>query len=422
MARFNRVIPLTALATLVSLQAGAAGYQVGEHSASGLGRAFAGEAAIADNAAVMARNPAAMTRFNRVAISGALTVVDPDIDVEYGGSTAGKQQTAKDVAPVAFVPAAYMLVPVRPDLVMGLALFSSYGVTTEYPSDFAVGSSAGKTSLTTFNINPNLAYKINDHLSIGGGVSMIYGVAELVRYQGDLYGAMGGSSYDDKLVDMDGSGHGYSWNAGALIEINENNRFGLSYRSQADIDLSGDFTDHVGSVISGTGSSQGELSIVLPATAEFSGYHGFGDLAVHYSVLWTQWSKFTELRATGDGCSPGFDNETNLCLLKEEHYEDNMRYAVGATYTINSALAIRAGAALDEQAGKATLSIPDSDRIWYSMGLTYSHSKQLSVDLGFTYLTGKSGEFSEKDAMKDEKSFKSSGGAILSAAQINYLF
>ncbi len=79
MARFNRVIPLTALATLVSLQAGAAGYQVGEHSASGLGRAFAGEAAIADNAAVMARNPAAMTRFNRVAISGALTVVDPEV-------------------------------------------------------------------------------------------------------------------------------------------------------------------------------------------------------------------------------------------------------------------------------------------------------------------------------------------------------
>ncbi len=422
MLRKNNFMPLTLLATLVSLQVGAAGYQVGEHSASGLGRAFAGEAAIADNAAVMARNPAAMTRFDTTAISGALTAIDPNIDVEYLASTPEKRQTAEDVAPLALVPAAYMLMPINNDLVVGLAMFSSYGVTTDYSSDFAVGSAAGKTSLTTFNINPNLAYKVNEHISVGGGISYIYSMAELARYQGDLHGAMGGSSYSDNLVDMDGDGHGYSWNAGALIEIDENNRLGFSYRSQADIDLSGDFTDHVGSVISGTGSSQGDLSIVLPATAEFSGYHAFGDLALHYSVLWTQWSEFTELRATGEGCSPGFDNVPNLCLLKEEHYEDNLRYALGATYKINRSLTVRAGAAFDEQAGQATLSIPDTDRIWYSAGLTYQLDRHLSVDLGFSYLTGKEIEFTEKDAMKDEKSFKSSGGAILSAAQINYLF
>ena len=48
----------------------AAGFQLAEQSATGMGRAFAGEAAIADNASVLARNAAAMTRFERTAFSG----------------------------------------------------------------------------------------------------------------------------------------------------------------------------------------------------------------------------------------------------------------------------------------------------------------------------------------------------------------
>ena len=58
---------LLAAAVLSSLQANAAGFQVAETSASGLGRAFSGEAAVADNASVLARNPAALTRFKLAA-------------------------------------------------------------------------------------------------------------------------------------------------------------------------------------------------------------------------------------------------------------------------------------------------------------------------------------------------------------------
>lgn len=409
----SKKITLTAVAVaaaLMSINANAAGYQVNEHSASGLGRAFAGEAAIADNASVLARNPAAMTLFDTAQLSTALSVVDPSIDVEdesFG-------QTAKDIAPLALVPAAYYIHPINDQFAVGLALFSSYGVATEYPADFNAGSTAGETSLITVNFNPNIAYRINDQFSIGGGVSLVYGDAELQRFYGTL--ANIGGSPSDNTVKMAGDTFGWGWNIGALYEINDNHRFGLSYRSQVDLDFEGDFTDYTGT-ITGTprNTVPGALDVVLPAIAEFSGYHALNNQwAVHYGVQWIQYSKFEELRATSDQCNPGYDGMAGVCILKDEDYDDNFRYSIGATYTLNPEWTLRAGFAFDEQAGRSTLSIPDTDRYWYSAGLTYSFSKNTSFDFGFTYLDGKDTTFEE-----DGSTFTSTGGAFISAAQIN---
>ncbi|MGF1757389.1 outer membrane protein transport protein [Photobacterium sagamiensis] len=407
--------PVLAVAVAItSLNASGAGFQVSEHSASGLGRAFAGEAAIADNAAVLARNPAAMTLFKTAELSGGLSIVDPTVDVDDNT----KDQSAKDVAPMGFIPAAYYIHPINDRWAVGLALFSNYGVATEYPADFNAGSSAGETSLTTINLNPNIAYRINDQFSIGGGVSLVYGDAELERYYGSL-GPLFGKAASDETIKMEGDTVEWGWNIAALYEVNENHRFGLSYRSQVDLDFEGDFTDYSGG-ITGTPNNvvTGKLPVVLPAIAEFSGYHALNNQwAVHYSVQWTQYSKFEELRATSDECNPGYDGEADVCLMKDEDYDDQFRWALGATYILNPEWTLRAGFALDEQAGKATLSIPDTDRYWYSAGATYTYNPNMSFDLGFTYLRGKEITFEE-----DGSSFTSTSDALISAAQINYKF
>lgn len=406
--------PVLAIAVaMTSLNASGAGFQVSEHSASGLGRAFAGEAAIADNAAVLARNPAAMTLFKTAELSGGLSIVDPRVDVDdinFG-------QSAKDVAPMGFVPAGYYIHPLNERLAVGLALFSNYGVATEYPDKFNAGSTAGKTSLMTVNLNPNIAYRINDQFSIGGGLSLVYGDAELKRHYG-LLGLVGKDSSDD-TIKMEGDTYDWSWNIAALFEVNDNHRFGLSYRSQVDLDFEGDFTDYTGK-ITGTPNTvvTGNLPVVLPAIAEFSGYHALNNQwAVHYSVQWTQYSKFEELRATSDQCNPGYEGEAGVCLMKDEDYDDNFRWALGATYTLNPEWVLRAGFALDEQAGRSTLSIPDTDRYWYSAGATYAYSQNMSFDFGFTYLRGKEINFEE-----DDSSFTSTSDAFITAAQINYKF
>ncbi|GAB3519899.1 outer membrane protein transport protein [Photobacterium alginatilyticum] len=414
----SRKITLTAVAVtaaLISVNVNAAGFQVNEHSASGLGRAFSGEAAVADNASVLARNPAAMTLFKTAEFSGAISIVDPDIDVEDNDFG----QTAKDVAPLGIVPAGYYIHPINDRFAVGLALFSNYGVATEYPADFNAGSSAGETSLITLNFNPNIAYRINEHFSIGAGVSLVYGDAELTRFLGSMATAVDGGKPSDQSIKMEGDTTGWGWNVGALYEINDDHRFGLSYRSQVDLDFDGDFTDYLG-VITGTPNNTvpGSLSVVLPAIAEFSGYHALNSQwAVHYGIQWIQYSKFEELRGTGDQCTPGYNGQAGVCLLKDEDYDDNSRYSIGATYILNPTWTLRAGFAFDEQAGKSTLSIPDTDRYWYSAGATYTYSPKMTFDVGLTYLDGKEATFTE-----DGSSFTSTGGAIISAAQINYKF
>lgn len=394
-------------AAFMSLNVNAAGYQVNEHSASGLGRAFSGETAVADNAAVLSRNPAAMMMFDRMEFSGAISYIDPQVDIE----AQGVGQTAKDVAPSAIVPAGYFIQPINDKFAWGLALFTSYGFATDYPKDFHFGTDAGKTDLLTLNLNPNIAYRINENFSIGGGVSLVYADAELNRQ----FGGLNPSNPSADLLNLQGDTWEWGWNIGAMWELNENNRFGFSYRSEVELNFEGDFTDYTGSIITDGKPGDtvpGKLAVITPAIAEIGGFHQLNNQwAIHYGIQWTQWSKFEELRATSDQCNDG------VCLLKEESFDDNFRYSIGATYTLNPEWTLRTGFAYDEQAGEATLSIPDTDRYWYSAGFTYAYSKDLSFDVGLTYLYGASSEFVESG-----ETFSAENDAFLSSAQFNYRF
>jgi len=409
---------LVSLSVLVACNSLAAGFQVAEHSASGLGRSFSGEGAVADNASVLARNPAAMTLFDKAQFSGAVSIVDPEVNVTQTKINDNDfNQRSSDVAPLQIVPAAYYISPINDKWAWGIGMFTTYGVATDYPDDIYAGDLAGDTSLVSVNLNPNIAYRINESFSVGAGVNFVYAEAELNRHKGSL--PVGGSA-SDKLISMTGETFGFGWNVGALYEFNQNNRFGFGYRSSVNLDFDdGEFTDYVGLKMANgqPGKTTGRLEIELPDIIELSAFHQLNDSwAVHYGWQMTKWSKFEELKATSPDC------KNNECFLKTEHYDDNQRWSIGTTYTLNNDWTLRAGLAYDEQAGKATLSIPDSDRYWYSAGLTYSVSENMTVDAAFALVQSKSGSFTETDAAGDKLTFDAEGVAYLSAIQLNYAF
>ncbi|MBL1418080.1 MAG: outer membrane protein transport protein, partial [Moritella sp.] len=333
MSKIKKTTLATAL-LLVTAQSSAAGFQVSEHSASGLGRAFAGEAAVADNASVLARNPAAMSRFDKAEISVVGSYIAPTADIKGVNDPTPYNDASRldsnDVINDAFVPAFYYVQPINSKVAIGLAMFSGYGMVSEHEDDYAVGAGAGTTDLLTFNINPSVSFKATDELSLGLGLSAVYAKATLERNLGDLSSTLGGSA-DSQLFLLEGDAWGYGWNVGALYEFSENNRIGLAYRSQVDIEFEGDFTG----VTSGGNKIQTTLEIPLPATVEISGYHKVTPkIALTYSALWTQWSKFTELEANSSECT--VTATPTECFKKEEHYDDNIRYAVGAEYYVGN--------------------------------------------------------------------------------------
>ncbi|MGY3931859.1 long-chain fatty acid transport protein 1 [Aeromonas encheleia] len=417
---------IAAAVTLASTQTFAAAFQLNEHSASGLGRAYAGEAAIADNASVLSRNPAAMTTFDKMALSVSGTYIKPDVEVE--GKIAGAIPASEsDIAPDAFVPATYFIQPINDQWAWGLGLFSNYGLATEYSKNNLAGPIAGDTELLTFNINPNVAYRINSNFSIGAGLNAVYAQAELNRYAGVLASLpplnnVPGIGRDTNVSHMKGDTWGFGWNVGTLYEINENNRLALTYRSQVDLSFDGDFKG----LASGFQTVDGNLKLDLPAQAEFAGYHRLNQqFAVHYSVNWTDWSAFQELKATSNSCN---DGTAGQCLNKPEKFKDSMRYALGGTWYINPAWEARIGFAYDNSPVEPeyrSLSIPDSDRVWYSAGATYHIDQDMSIDFGMAYLDGKEVDVNEKLSESNELlrwKGTSHGNAFLASAQFNMKF
>lgn len=404
---------LLTISILFACHANAAGFQVAEHSASGLGRAFSGEGAVADNASVLARNPAAMTLFEKAQFSGALSIVDPEVNVY--DKTHGEQ--SDDVAPLQLVPAAYYISPINEQWAWGIGMFTNYGVATDYPNDISAGDMAGDTALVSVGINPNIAYRVNEALSLGAGVNVVYAHAELTRHKGSLAPLFGSTNKAENLIGMTGSAFGYGWNLGALYELSEKTRFGFGYRSKVDLDFDdGEFSSY-DSGIATAAKVDGRLQISLPAIMEISAYHELNDQwAMHLGWQQTDWSTFTELKATSPDCKDG------VCFYKAEKYQDNNRYSIGASYQINPSWTVRVGFAFDEQAGKTTLSIPDSDRFWYSAGLTYQMRDNLTLDAGFALVKSRSGSFTETNAASQVIEFDTDGAAYISAVQINYTF
>ncbi|WP_394211398.1 outer membrane protein transport protein [Enterovibrio calviensis] len=393
--------------------ANAAGYQIAFDSVSGLGRAYAGEAAIGDSAAAMGRNPALMALFKQAEISGAMIYFDADIDVT-GSSDA---LSSDDTVPSQFVPSTYYVQPLNEQLAFGLGFYSNYGLGTDLKNDFAAGDIGGDTSLLSVNLNPSISYRINPMFSVGAGVSLIYATGEVNRH----YGAANPVSPSSKILSWEADDWALGWNLGALVELDENNRFGLAYRAGVDLELGGDFTDHTPGLVAipGGGSVDSQSDVPLPATVEFSGFHQLNHtFAVHYSALWTQWSDYTEFKATGTGCSV----TGGTCFNKPETYDDSWRWSLGATYQLNQAIKLRAGVALDEKAGTTTLSIPDQDAFWYAAGLNYQHSTEWSFDLGLAYMDRSNESYTETSLFVGEQDYQTKGYLVILGAQANYRF
>lgn len=390
----TRLFKKTLVAVTVALaaqQACAAGFQINAQSATGLGRAFAGDAVIADNASVMARNAAAMSLFDKPALSLGFEVISTDIKVKnatYTNSIGQKSDADyNDAGTTSVAPNIHFIMPVNDKFAWGIDAYSNFGTRTQFSSSYAGGEYGGETEILSMNFGLAGSYRLDAHWSVGAGLDLIYGQGTLKRsFSNSLYPgpvvdqktgmlkAMNGS----RVVDVDkADGWGLGFNVGTVYELDSNNRFGLSYHYSPEI------TAKDGST---------EVKLPLPDMAEFSGYHRIDGtpFAVHYSIQYIGWSKFDKIKLKNAG------------IIDEKSYEwkDGWHYAIGGTYYLNNDWTLRAGYMYDTSAQDevTSISVPDSDRQWFSAGFTYRLDQQSDIDFGFTYLMGKDVDVKESSS------------------------
>lgn len=396
----------------------AAGFQLAEYSATGLGRAYAGEAAMADNAGAQWRNPAMLTYLEGTQVSVGAIYVDPNIDIE-GTSGTNTPANSEDFAHSAVIPNFYVSHKYSEKLAIGFAAGTNYGMETDLGTDFAGANHGNEASVISMELNFNAAYQVLESVSVGGGIR--YVMAE------GSFGATatGTLPVGTTLKYMEGDDTAWGWQVGTAWQINESHRLGFTYKSEVDLTLEGHAKGFAFNMANPNAHKPGSMDLALPATAEIASFHQLTDkVAVHASVNWTDWSSFKELVAD----FPGEPSD----LIKEENWEDNYRFAIGTTYQMTPKLALRSGIAYDTSAVSEehrTATIPETDRTWLSIGAGYQWSEQLTLDAGFTYILAKDAKMHESDpgfggADMFGGSFEGevSGSIWLVGVQANYRF
>ena len=354
----------------------ASGFQLMDHSASGLGVAFAGMAAAAQDASTAYWNPAAMSQLPGVQAAAALIYIAPKTEFKDSGlSVPGSARLGDggDGGENAWVPAAYVTWMLSPQWSVGLAVNVPYGLETKWDTPWAGQLFAVKSQIETLNLNPSLSFKVNDMLSLGAGFSY-------ERIKATLTSAVGVSppGFPTPIAKIEGDDWELGWNIGALVDFRQGTRLGLTYRSTIDYTLAGQFT------VPGMRLPV-NADVKVPDTFSVALSHQFTpDTRVLADWTWTGWDSIQDLpivyALTG--------TEINNTELK---FEDSWRAGLGVEHQLNPSWLLRGGVAYDHtpvQDAYRTPRLPDEDRTWLAFGVRYQPERNSAwwVDVSYSHI------------------------------------
>lgn len=394
-----RLIPAL-LGVVFSGAAGAAGFQLLEQNASGIGNAYAGSAAVAENASTIFYNPAGMTQLQAREFSGGLTAVRPSFKFSDSGSSANTVSPAfvgpasnvvsgngGDGGSWGAIPNAYLSWALNKDWYVGLGIGAPFGLTTDYDQGWVGGAQSLKFEIKTLNVNPSVAWRVNDTISLGFGVNWQKLDAEYLRQVGTADYALAGFPLASSTAKLKLSDDTWGWNAGALFNISPATKVGMSYRSTMKYTATGDITVSSTSAALRAQSSDAKAEIKLPDTFVVSGTHKLNDtIELLGDISWTGWSSIPKVDIVRtSGASSG---QTAQTLLTD--FRDTWRVAIGANYRMSDAFKLKMGLAYDQTPVKGAdtrlVSLPDNNRTWFSLGGQWKPNKETTLDVGAAYL------------------------------------
>jgi long-chain fatty acid transport protein len=352
-------------------EASAGGFAVREESAYGQGSSFAGMAA-GGALSSMFWNPATMTQQSGVNVEFVATGVLPYSSNKPGaGSALGFLGGTGDTGDNAFVPAGYASWQLNPSVWLGLSLNAPFGLSVSFPDLWAGRNYAGDSSLRTYNATPSLAVKVNEWLSVGVGVQIMYGKADLDTGLLPVAGSH---------ANVSGNGWAYGFTAGITATPTPTTKIGLGWRSALDLDVDGTLT--VIPVVAATTALPVSTKVRLPDIVTLGIRQQLNPAwTVMGTVEWSNWSRIgTSNITTAAG---------GVATTLPFQYSDGWFFSAGAEYAWSPQLTLRGGLGYEVSPitdRVRTPRLPDNDRIWTSIGMSYKVTTNFTLDLGYSHL------------------------------------
>jgi long-chain fatty acid transport protein len=354
----------------------AGSFQIRTHSAKGLGLSLAGVAA-GGQLSYSYWNPATLSEINRWQAEGVASGVFPSISITPSAATnalvgmlGGVPSGKTEIGRTAIVPASYMAMPVGDRTTIGVSITSPFGLSTSSPWGWAGQIYSRESEILSVNINPMISYRINDMISIGGGLQFEYFRSYLTQAEGLGFNA---SSAVIKADDI-----GVGFNFGVQLRPWSGGTVGIGYRSAITHNLDG----HL--------EAQGlpipaEAKLATPDIVSFGLRQNLSSRTrLMGTVEWSNWSRLGTVPVYAAGTGAVL---TNLPL----RYRDGWLFAIGGEYDASESLTLRGGlgyeiAPMNDVSRDTRL--PETNQFIVSAGLSYKYSSRLSFDLSYTHAIG----------------------------------
>lgn len=396
------------LLTGVAASASANGFALNEQSASGLGNAFAGGGAVAEDASTIFFNPAGMTYLPDNQLVLAAHAIRSSAKFNNNGSHSAFGQATQgsnggDAGDWGFAPNIYFTKALDDSVRLGVGINAPFVLKSNYDQGWVGRYQALESEINTININPSIAFKVSDQISLGLGFSAMRTEAELtnaVDFGTICAAALGGCGIgatfqkNDGFARVQGNDWGFGWNIGAIFQATNATRLSLAYRSSVHQNLEGhaDFNNVPAAfalspaLAAGFANSSASAKLTTPDTTSVSIFHQINyrwDIIA--DLTWTHWSNFKDLTIIR---TSGVLAGRTLSSVPE-NWDNAIRASLGANYRYNEALKLRAGLAYDQSPTSLEFSTPRtpfSDRFWLSIGANYRFTPTSSVDVGYTHI------------------------------------
>jgi len=389
-------------------------YGIGSR-ATALGGAYA---ANAEGPFAAYYNPAGLTQTDRPVVSAGLMVISPDLEaknykVENNNNNADNlgPTDVSDESDDLYPPHLGFAMPINDRWSVGLAAYAPFGLHLEWEENPHKNPMAYNTYESWYDrrvVTPTAAYKVNNQLSLGFGISLgrstagkkynVYDVKNLAQVK-----AGGDPSFGDAATleaDLTDD-FNYSANIGVMYKPAENWNIGITYRSFTDADFDGDL--EVNDVAQGVKKALDAKGLALKDEYDASlddvdhpdqvqlgvRFQPYKTLSMEVDVVWTRWSMIEEQTVDINDA-----DEAVRTLLGEEKidykrdWEDTRQVRVGIEWQTTDMVTLRGGYFYDPSPipdDTFDAQWPDADKKTYSLGAGFDITDNWTVDTVVQY-------------------------------------
>jgi long-chain fatty acid transport protein len=362
-----------------------AGFALYEGSARG--NALGGSlVARADDPSALFYNPAGITQLPEMQVMAGATTIGPGTHVV---TTRGGTETRSETkAHLWLSPHLYSTYQCTNAIWFGLGVFSRFGLGTEFDDTWPGRYNSYNAVIQTLTVNPNVAFKVSDKLSLAAGASWMW--LDLTLEQKIDFGGMVGNSNAldvDQSLTGEGDDSGYGFNLALHYRACDWMSLGISYVSQVRQKIKGDadFSKPSGISAGLFQDTKASGKIRLPDMV-FLGlaFYPTRRLSLEIDGVWTGWSTYDQFTVDyRDPILPGLDSVT-----QDKHWNDVWRLQLGTEYQVSDWLDLRLGYVRDNSPipeETADYLVPSNDRHVYTMGCGL-HRGRWTGDLSYSYV------------------------------------